>query len=127
MYTFLEKDMKVWLKNCDCIEDVLINGECAIGKLNSEVNVKISYYGGIEADRRYAFLVEIINKKTGIIDRMVFKFSDVIGKTKLPSGSEITYHIWKNRGDFEWYSQEPTSVQKKKIMERVYAYIALFK
>lgn len=127
MSTFLEKDMKVWLKNCDCLASILINGESAIGKLNDDVNVKISYYGGIEADKRNGFLVEIINKKTGNIDRMVFKYSDVIGKYKLPSGSEISYHIWKGMNGFEWYSDAPTTTQRKKIMERVYAYIALFK
>ena len=83
MYNFVEKEMAKFLEHCDCLDNILYNGESAIGSLNANLNVKISFYGGILADERHYLLVEIINKNTGKVDSMSFKFSDIIGKTKL--------------------------------------------
>lgn len=127
MHNKLEKEMRAMMCSCDCLTDILYNGESAIGRLNEDINVKISFDGGIMADERNGILVEIINKRLGRIDAMKFKFSDILGMTKMPSGREVRHYLWKNSGEFDWYGPAPTSVQKQKIMGAIYTYIRLYK
>ena len=121
-----EVHLKDFMKHCDLLTDVFYQNETAMGKLNNILNVKISLWGGIQADSRSGLLVEIINKTTGKIDALVFEFSDIIGRCELANNNG-KYHLWRYRGEpFSWYNGEPTTAQKKKIMERLCKYIALF-
>ena len=123
-----EDHLKDFMKHCDLLTDLLYQNEVVIGKLNDTLNVKISLDGGIEADRRNGLSVEIINKTTGKVDALVFRFANVWGKCKLSNGNTSAYYLWRYRGDpFDWYSGAPSLAQKKQFMERVCQYIALFK
>ena len=124
----MEQEMKKWLIHCDCLKDVVYSGEVAIGKINPNVVVKISFYGGASADNRYGFLVEVINKLLGKIDCVTFEFSDVTGLYTLNDGGKTKYHMWQCRGlNPEWYTSEPTDEQKAEIMKRICDYLTLYK
>lgn len=126
--TKAEIELRSFLKDCTCMEELVFYDQMVIGKVNNQVNAKISFYGGIESDVRHSFLVEIINKASGKIDVQSFHFSKIIGQHKLNNGDMTNYRLYKGLSrDFDWYSAKPTPAQKKEIMKVVYSYINLFK
>ena len=127
--TNAEKEMRKFLECCACLQDLVFHDQMVIGQLNSKINVKISFYGGIEADSRHSLLVEIINKESGKIDATSFHFSNIIGRVKMNNGDMTNRHLWKgfHCNEFEWYCGEPSKAERKKIMDLVYAYINLYK
>ena len=114
-----ESEMKLFFKNYDKLQDTLFYHNIMIGRLNNVLNVKVSFTNGIEADRYYGMLVEIINKETGIIDKQFFNFSNIIGKAPMVSGTSASFYLWNYRGDIDWYGSAPTAIQRKKFTEVV--------
>ena len=126
--TNAENEMRSFLKYCTCLEELVFHDQMVIGKLNDKVNVKISFHGGIQADTRDRFLVEIINRESGKIDANTFHFSNIIGQYRLYNGDMTDYRLYKGLSkDFTWYTDRPTLTQRNEIMKVVYSYIKLFK
>lgn len=122
-----ENELKLLFGDYNDLRDKLFCDKMMIGVLNDAVNVKITFSTKIEAKRYYGMLVEIINKKTGLIDKHFFEFSNIIGKSKTVSGDVISFYLWDCDGRVDWYGPAPTPTQRKKIADTIIKYIELYK
>ena len=120
--TFFEKEMKELLSKDTLLTNVVYNDKMAIGQLNKNVVVKISFETGIYADHYYGVLVKIINKEAGVIDSNFFNFNNTIN-----SDDNKNFYIWhSSKSGTDWYSDRPTATQKNEFMKVIYSYIKLY-
>lgn len=75
---------------------------------NRVVTLTVSELG--HSDNYVGYNVEIISKNTGAIVKKFFKFQDHL--SMINRGSDNYYHVWLNRGSFDWYVSYPRNTKE---------------
>ena len=121
-----EKEMRKFFATDKLIEDKVYFGATLTGRLNDTTNVKVYFDTQMVADKYCGFTVMIINKTSGVVDRVYIKFSDILG-TITVGPNKMSIHLWKDREDVSWYCHTPTAKEIKDVMTVVSNYIKLYK
>lgn len=120
-----EKEMRTMFENTSVIQDAKYCGKTMLGKLDDELRVKLQFIATFIAGQYDAIQAMVINRTDGIVDKQIFKFSDIIGRQKRGQLDEIEPHIWEHDGKTEWYI--PVSAfDKRRIANAVLDYVGLY-
>lgn len=123
---FYEQEMRKMFGDNGIIHDAKFTGKTMLGKLDDELRVKLQFVTGILADHYNAIRATIINRKEGVVDQQLFRFSDIIGMQKRRDMSDIEPHIWEYGGKPEWYVPITASA-KAQIADTVLDYVGMYR
>ena len=127
---FFEQELRKFFEKNNGFERVNFIGKACYGTLGDKTRMKLEFvtmgthlkYEGIKAT--------VLDKRDGVIDSLVLKFTDIWGKKKLsnPNFREgMEPHVWVYNGTAEWYAYEPTASDYKTFSNSVKEYAELFK
>ena len=80
-----------------------------------------NHYAGIKAS--------VINRKEGVVDSILLRFSDIWGKPKVsnPNFKEgVNPHIWTDNGKSDWYVFYPVAAEYRKAADTLENYLSIF-
>jgi hypothetical protein len=130
MQNFFEQELLKLFANSAVIEDLRIAGRAAVGRLSSELNVKLKFvttgtyahYEGVEA--------AIINRREGKIDSTTFRFADILGRVSVTSSSgrqdTMFPYIWEQTEKTDWYRYKPSHADYAALTDAIDGYLELF-
>lgn len=122
---FFEREMRMMFHGNEIIQEPKYCGKTMLGKLDDDLRVKLEFISTGIAGQYDALRLTIINRTDGIIDKGVFKFSDVLGQYIRPNLSAIDYHMWEYQNRPQWYTPISSS-QKDAFAGRVLDYIGMY-
>lgn len=122
---FFEKEMRTMFQNTPLIQEPKFCGRTMLGKLDSDLRVKLDFIATHTSGQYDALRLTIINRTEGEVDKGVFKFSDILGKYPRPGLTPIDYHMWDYQNRPEWYTPV-TAAQKAAIANRVLDYVGMY-
>lgn len=122
----LQNFMEEMLLKRVALTDKKICGDTIIGRINENINAKLTIIENGYANHFSAIRLTIINKKTGDIDKQIFKFLDVWGKKPLTASADGGAYIWRYYDDIDWYGYRPTIAEYNKLAEVINDYISLY-
>lgn len=122
---FFEKEMRSMFQHNDIIHAPKFCGKVMLGKLDDDLRVKLEFVSTYVSGQFDALRMTLINRTDGVVDKSVFKFSDILGKYQRPGNSPLDYHMWEYNNTPEWYTPVTVS-QKAAIADRVLEYVEMF-
>lgn len=120
-----ERELKTMFTSNDIIEEPKISGKTLIGRIDTDLIVKLQFITTEVSNNYDAINVKIINRTTGPVDEQRFMFSDIIGTQQTKSGNVVNPHIWKTVNNTDWYIPI-TITQKAEIGDAVLDYVGMF-
>lgn len=114
--TFFEEEMRKLLEEDKILTMKVFCDKFVIGKLNDDINVKISFENFGMGNTYYGLLVEVINKIKGPIDKQTFRFSHILDKNP---------RISVEPSKTSWI-QGMTEYEQNQVMRIIYNYISLY-
>lgn len=95
--------------------------------LDDDRKVKIYLHNTFAADTYDSIFLKLIDKRRGVLDTHVIKFSDVFMYINdMFHPNKIAKHVWKTDGRYEWYGK-PTSDDLAKLRSQVEDYIDMWR
>ena len=122
---FYEKEMRTLFGDNTVMADHQFVGKTMFGKLGENKLCKLQFASTGTFQKYTAIQATIIGSNIGVIDKQLFKFSDIIGTSCVSNLGEIEPHIWEYKGKAEWYTPITPS-QKAKIADTVLEYLEMF-
>lgn len=122
---FYEKEMRSMFEHNDLLHDAKFCGRTMLAKMNDDLRVKLQIISTHVADHYNAVLASVINRTDGVVDKQMFRFSDIIGRQMRTDRDEIEPHIWEYNGEPEWYIPI-TASQKAMIADTVLDYVGMY-
>ncbi len=122
---FFEREMRMMFHGSEIIQEPKYCGKTMLGKLDDNLRVKLEYIATGIAGQYNALRLTIINRTDGVVDKGVFKFSDVLGQYIRPNLSAIDYHMWEYQNRSQWYIPI-TASQREAFAGRVLDYIGMY-
>ncbi len=118
--TFFENELKKMFGNSSVMTDIRYVGNALLGRLTDDTIAKISFITGIVHGNYVSALIQVINTKTGEVDRQALKFREIFGLPK----EDI--HIWDDYGKLSWYCFTPSSQNYKAMHNAAEQYLEMF-
>lgn len=119
---FFEHEMRVLFGDSELLSaDTVFTGKTAIGKLDDDVRAKLQFTAANIANQYDAIKLTVINRKDGVIDSQLFRFSDIIGNK-----NGYNPHIWEDGSNISWYGYKPSAVEYDRISNTIQDYMAMF-
>ncbi len=122
---FYEKEMRSMFGHTDIIQDPKFCGKLMLGKLDDDLRVKLEFIDTYISGQYNALRLTLINRTEGVVDKGVFKFSDILGQYQGRGPSPLDYHMWECGNKPEWYTLI-TATQKAAIADRVLEYVEMY-
>ena len=122
---FYEKEMRSMFEHNDLLHDAKFCGRTMLAKMDDDLRVKLRLISTCIADHYDAVQASVINRTDGVVDKQMFKFSDIIGRQMRANRDEIEPHIWEYNGRPEWYIPI-TASQKAMIADTVLDYVGMY-
>lgn len=123
---FHEKEMRFMFGENSILTDMKFVGKTMLGRLDEEKLLKLQFVTTGHADHYTAIMASIINKNDGVVDKQIFRFSDIVGKYNRGNGlGEISPYIWEYNGKAEWYTPL-SNPQKAEIASTVLEYAEMY-
>ncbi len=122
---FFEKEMLTLFGDNGTMLNLQFIGKTMFGKLGENKLCKLQFTTTGTFQKYTAIQATIIDSNNGVIDKQLFKFSDIIGNFISPHLGDIEPHIWEYKGKAEWYANV-TPTQKAKIADTVLKYVEMF-
>ena len=121
---FFEKEMRTLFGDNTVISDLKFTGKTMLGRLDENKLCKLQFVTTGTAGKYTAIQSTIINSDDGVIDKQLFKFSDIIGYFCSSLSDKIEpYMLDYNKP--EWYTKVSQS-DKAKIADTVLEYVEMF-
>ena len=103
---FFESELKKIMGDSAILKDQKYVGRMCYGTIGGDLRARVEFvtlgvsnhYAGIKAS--------VINRKEGVVDSILLRFSDIWGKPKVsnPNFKEgVNPHIWTDNGKSDWY------------------------
>lgn len=76
-----------------------------------------------------ALHITILNREDGAVDRLVLRFSDLLGKkhTENPNFRDgVSPHLWDDAGRVSWYVYQPDSCDYQVMSDALESYLEVF-
>jgi hypothetical protein len=104
-------------------------GRACFGDLGADMRVKLQFSTIAVYHKYEALTVAILNRTGGLVDSLLFHFSDVWGKMPVDNPyyrDGIDPYIWVNDGKAGWYIYEPDSADLRRLAVEVKGYLDVF-
>lgn len=121
---FYEKEMRTLFEDNTVISNPKFVGKTMLGRLDENKLCKLQFITTGVAGKYTAIQSSIISPNDGIIDKQIFKFSDIIGYFCSSLSDKIEPYMWDYKKP-EWYTKVSQS-DKAKIADTVLEYVEMF-
>ena len=121
---FFEKEMRTLFGDNTVMSDLKFTGKTMLGRLDENKLCKLQFVITGTAGKYTAIQSTIINSDDGVIDKQLFKFSDIIGYFCSSLSDKIEPYMWDYNKP-EWYTKVSQS-DKAKIADTVLEYVEMF-
>lgn len=121
---FFEKEMRTLFGDNTVMSDLKFTGKTMLGRLDENKLCKLQFVTTGTAGKYTAIQSTIINSDDGVIDKQLFKFSDIIGYFCSSLSDKIEPYMWDYKKT-EWYTKVSQS-DKAKIADAVLEYVEMF-
>ena len=111
-------------------KDATFVGRACYVRLSDMNRAKIQFTTGDISNQYNSILLTILNREEGVIDKLVLRFSDILGKkaTSNPNfRNGINPHIWDDYGKVDWYVYHPDNQDYQKLADSVSDYLEVFR
>lgn len=126
---FFESELKKIMGNSNILKDQKYVGRMCYGTIGGDLRARVEFvtlgvsnhYAGIKAS--------VINRKEGVVDSILLRFSDIWGKPKVsnPNFKEgVNPHIWTDSGKSDWYVFRPGAAEYQKVADTLENYMSVF-
>ena len=127
--TFFEEELKKIMAESAILKDQKYVGRMCYGTIGGDLRARVEFvtlgvsnhYAGIKAS--------VINRKEGVVDSILLRFSDIWGKPKVsnPNFKEgVNPHIWTDNGKSDWYVFYPGAAEYRKAADTLENYLSIF-
>lgn len=126
---FFESELKKIVGNSDILKDQRYVGRMCYGSLGGDLRARVEFVTLGVSDHYAGLKAAIINRKEGVVDNVLLRFSDIWGKPKVsnPNFKEgMNPHIWTNNGKSEWYVFHPGAAEYQKAADALENYLSIF-
>ena len=126
---FFESELKKIMGNSDILKDQRYVGRMCYGSLGGDLRARVEFVTLGVSDHYAGLKAAIINRKEGVVDNVLLRFSDIWGKPKVsnPNFKEgMNPHIWTNNGKSEWYVCHPGAAEYQKAADALEKYLSIF-
>ena len=126
---FFESELKKIMGDSAILKDQKYVGRMCYGTIGGDLRARVEFvtlgvsnhYAGIKAS--------VINRKEGVVDSILLRFSDIWGKPKVsnPNFKEgVNPHIWTDNGKRDWYVFYPGAAEYRKAADTLENYLSIF-
>ena len=126
---FFESELKKIMGDSAILKDQKYVGRMSYGTIGGDLRARVEFvtlgvsnhYAGIKAS--------VINRKEGVVDSILLRFSDIWGKPKVsnPNFKEgVNPHIWTDNGKSDWYVFYPGAAEYRKAADTLENYLSIF-
>ena len=126
---FFEEELKKIVAGSAILKNQKYVGRSCYGIIGEDLRARIEFVT-LGTSNHYAGLkTTIFNRKEGVVDSMVLRFTDIWGKPKVNNPNfrdGVNPHIWTNNGKSEWYVFYPMSKDYQKIACSMENYLSIF-
>lgn len=122
---FFEKEMRTLFGDNTVMSDLKFTGKTMLGRLDENKLCKLQFVTTGTAGKYTAIQSTIINSDAGVIDKQLFKFSDIIGNFYTPHLGDVEPYMWEYNNKPEWYTKL-SQTQKAAISDAVLDYVEMF-
>lgn len=122
---FYEKEMRTLFEDNTVISNPKFVGKTMLGRLDENKLCKLQFITTGVAGKYTAIQSSIISPNDGIIDKQIFKFSDIIGNFYTPHLGNVEPYMWEYNNKPEWYTKL-AQADKAKIADAVLEYVEMF-
>ena len=115
--------------NSNILKDQKYVGRMCYGTISEDLRARIEFVTLGVHDHYAGLKTSIINRKEGVVDSMLLRFTDIWGKPKVsnPNFREgVNPHIWTDNGKSDWYVFHPTNADYQKLAAGVENYLSVF-
>lgn len=126
---FFEEELKKILAGSAILKDQKYLGRSCYGTIGEELRARIEFVTLGTCDHYSGIKTTIINRKEGMVDSMILRFTDIWGKPKVSNPNfrdGVNPHIWTNSGKSDWYVFYPKASDYKKLAQGIENYLSVF-
>ena len=126
---FFESELKKIMDNSSILKDQKYVGRICYGTINDDLRARVEFVTLGVSDHYVGLKTSIINRKEGVVDSILLRFTDIWGKPKVsnPNFREgVNPHIWTDSGKSDWYVFRPTAADYRKLADSVENYLSVF-
>ena len=126
---FFEQELKKIMDGSVILKNQKYVGRSCYGVIGEDLRARIEFVTLGTCDHYAGIKTTIINRKEGVVDSMVLRFTDIWGKPKVNNPNfrdGVNPHIWTNNGKSEWYAFHPALKDYQKIACSVDNYLSVF-
>ena len=131
MNGFFEQEMEKLFGDGTIIRTPQFSGRSCVGVIGKNLRVHVSFITLGIADHYEGLLLKIVHTKNGELDRLVIRFSDLLGRKRIPNNPNfptgVVPHIWNDRGEYEWYAYRPTDSDYAAIRQEAEKFIGTYR
>lgn len=126
---FFESELKKIMENSGILKDQKYAGRICYGTISEDLRARVEFVTLGVSDHYAGLKASIINRKEGVVDSILLRFTDIWGKPKVsnPNFKEgVNPHIWTDNGKSEWYVFHPAAEDYQKVADTVENYLSVF-
>ena len=126
---FFEQELKKIMAGSAMLKNQKYVGRSCYGAIGEDLRARIEFVTLGISDHYAGLKTTIFNRKEGVVDSMVLRFTDIWGKPKVNNPNfrdGVNPHIWTNNGKSEWYAFHPALKDYQKIACSVDNYLSVF-
>ena len=126
---FFEAELKKIMAESTVLKDQKYVGRLCYGTISDELRARIEFVTLGVCDHYAGIKTSVINRKEGVVDSMLIRFSDILGKPKVNNPNfknGVNPHIWTCDGKSEWYVFQPGKADYQKLTVGIENYLSVF-
>lgn len=126
---FYESELKKVMEKSAILREQKYVGRACFGTVGKDIRARIEFVTTGTADQYEGIKTSIINRKEGVVDSMLLRFSDIWGKRKVANPNfkdGIIPCIWADDGKSDWYVYHPTKGDYRQLSAGIEQYLSVF-
>ena len=126
---FFESELKKIIGNSAILKDQKYVGRMCYGTIGGDLRARVEFVTLGVSDHYAGIKASVINRKEGVVDSILLRFSDIWGKPKVsnPNFKEgVNPHIWTDSGKSDWYVFRPGAAEYQKVADTLENYMSVF-
>lgn len=126
---FFEQELRRILGKSEILQQQRYVGNACYGTIGNDIRAKLEFATCGTSDQYEAIRATILNRTEGPVDKMVFRFRDILGIKQVSNPNfrdGVKPHIWTYRDKTDWYEYHPNEADYNKLSKTLNDYMEVF-